>query len=124
MTDTATPMPPRPVMTVFMLVRTRRSWLSMPPAERFARLRALFDPLFAQFGDRVALRFFDVEFYDARVTDLLMWEVREHHAWELLVERLRETPFWDEWFEIVDILPSVENAYADNYDQRPVGVAA
>lgn len=116
--------PAKPVMTIFMLVKTRRSWLSMPPAERFTQLRALFDPLFAQFGDRIALRFFDVEFYDARVTDLMMWDVRDNHAWELLVERLRETPFWDEWFEIVDILPSVENAYADNYDERPVGVAA
>lgn len=119
-----TPNPAKTVMTVFMLVKTRRSWLSMPPAERFARMRSLFDPLFARFGDRIGLRFFDVEFYDARVTDLLMWDVRDHHAWELLVERLRETPFWDEWFEIIDILPSIENAYADNYAEEPIGVTA
>ncbi len=36
-----------------------------------------------------------------------------------LVEDLRETAFWDRYFDIVEILTGVENAYAKNYD-RPV----
>jgi hypothetical protein len=30
------------------------------------------------------------------------------------VEDLRETPFWDRYFSIVEILAGVENAYAKN----------
>ena len=36
-----------------------------------------------------------------------------------MIEALRETPFWDRWFQILEILPGVENAYAKN-DDRPV----
>ncbi|WP_222103452.1 darcynin family protein [Chitinimonas sp. BJB300] len=32
-----------------------------------------------------------------------------------MVEALRETPFWDRYFSIVEMLPGVENAYATNY---------
>jgi len=70
----------------------------------------------------VALRFYDVEFYSARVTDMWMWDAKDHHSYELLVEELRETPFWDRYFEIVEILPGVENAYAKNYDREAVTV--
>ncbi|GIL25383.1 darcynin family protein [Actinocatenispora comari] len=28
---------------------------------------------------------------------------------------LRETPFWDRYFQSVEILVGVENAYANNY---------
>jgi hypothetical protein len=44
----------------------------------------------------------------------------DHQAYELLVEDLRETPFWDRYFQIVEILPGVENAYAKNYNRTPV----
>ncbi len=50
-----------------------------------------------------------------------MWEAKHHHAYELLVEALRETPFWDRYFEIVEILPGVENAYAANYGRAALG---
>jgi hypothetical protein len=36
------------------------------------------------------------------------------------VEELRETPIWDRFFLIVEILAGVENAYARNYDRAPV----
>jgi hypothetical protein len=65
-------------------------------------------------------RFFDIEFYSARVTDLWMWEASSHQAYEMLIEELRETPFWDWYFSVVEILPGVENAYANNYGQAPL----
>jgi hypothetical protein len=49
-----------------------------------------------------------------------MWEARDHHAYELLVEAMRETPIWDRWFSIVEILPGVENAYAGNDGREAV----
>jgi len=105
------------VLTVFMLVKTLPEWLGFSIDERFRQLREHFEPILAKHQPKVTLRFYDVEFYSARVTDLWVWEATEHHAYELLVEDLRETPFWDRYFEIVEILPGVENAYANNYQR-------
>ena len=39
-----------------------------------------------------------------------MWQVKSRHAYEMVVEELRETPLWDRFFSIVEILAGVENA--------------
>ncbi len=53
----------------------------------------------------MSLRFFDVAFYSARVTDVWMWDAKDHRTYEILVEALRETAFRNRWFEIFEILP-------------------
>ena len=108
--------PFEPALTVFMLVKTMPEWLSLPVDRRFQLLKAQVEPLLRKHRADIRLRFYDVEFYSTRVTDVWLWEAREHHAYQLLVEDLRETEFWDRYFEIVEILTGVENAYAKNYD--------
>lgn len=110
----------QPLMTVFMLVKTLPAWLSLPPETRLAEVDAYLKPIVARFGEQVRLRFYDVEFYTARATDIWVWDVYDQHAYELLVEALRETPFWDRYFAILDILPGVENAYANSYQPTPL----
>ena len=78
------------------------------------------EPILEKHSPKVTLRLYDVEFYSARVTDLWVWEATEHLAYERLVEDLRETPFWDRYFQIVEILPGVENAYARNSKRSPL----
>jgi hypothetical protein len=107
-------------MTVFMLVKTSPEWLGLPIETRFAELRGQIEPILRKHVEHVTLRFYDAEFYSARVTDVWLWETTSHHAYELLVEDLRETPFWDRYFYIVEIIPAVENAYAANYRQKPL----
>lgn len=107
-----------PAMTVFMLVKTMPEWLAMSVDERFRELANHVEPIVQRHRERVRLRFYDVEFYTARVTDVWVWDALDHHAYELLVEDLRETPFWDRYFAIVEILPGVENAYAKNYGRE------
>lgn len=109
-----------PVLTVFMLVKTTPEWLGFSVEYRFELMRSQMEPILKKYADQVRMRFFDIEFYSARVTDLWMWEASSHHAYEMLVEELRETPFWDRFFSIVEILPGVENAYANNYGQVPL----
>jgi hypothetical protein len=77
-------------------------------------------PLLTKHRADIRLRFYDVEFCSARVTDMWLWEARDHHAYQLQVEDLRETPFWDRYFEIVEILPGVKNAYAKNYNREAI----
>jgi hypothetical protein len=50
----------------------------------------------------------------------LVWEADDHHAYQLLIDALRETPFWDRYFEVVDILVGTENGYARTYHVDPV----
>lgn len=107
-------------LTVFMLVKTTPEWLGFSIEERFAHVSRHFEIIVREHFPQVKLRFYDVEFYSARVTDIWMWEATSHSAYELLVEALRETPFWDRYFEIVEILPGVENAYAKNYERSPI----
>jgi hypothetical protein len=121
MSDAQTATTPfKPAITVFMLVKTRPEWLGFPVEKRFEELAAHVEPALKKHSAKVRLRFYDVEFYATRVTDIWVWEAADHHAYQLLIEDLRETPMWDRYFDIVEILPGVENAYADNYNRAPL----
>jgi hypothetical protein len=109
-----------PEITVFMLVKTMPEWLGFTSDRRFELLKSEIEPILHKHHQNVRLRFYDVEFYSTRVTDVWLWEASGHHAYQLLVEDLRETAFWDRYFEIVEILPGVENAYAKNYDREAI----
>lgn len=109
-----------PTLTVFMLVKTQPVWLEFPIAKRFAEGDKYIKPILQKHLGTVTLRMFDTEFYATRVTDLWMWETTSRHAYELVVEELRETPFWDNYFSIVELLPAVENAAAKNYQREPL----
>ncbi|NDW03413.1 darcynin [Jiella sp. 40Bstr34] len=106
-----------------MLVKTTRLWLDKPVDERFAWGEAVLEPILKKHASGVSLRFFDVEFYSARVTDIFVWNVVNRKSYELLVEELRETDFWDKYFGIIEILVGVEDAYADNYDRKTLASA-
>ena len=104
MTDT-----PSPVLTVFILVRSRRAWLDLSAEARTTAWAETCAPLLARYANKVRTRFYDAEFYNARFTDVWMFEVEEVRAYEALIEDLRDTPLWDVWFDILEILASVEN---------------
>jgi DNA-binding winged helix-turn-helix (wHTH) protein len=105
-------------LSVFMLVKTNLEWLGLPVEERFGLLAKHVEPILHKHQEKVRLRSYDVEFYSARVTDIWLWDAADAHSYELLVEDLRETPFWDRYFAIVEILAGVENAYAKNYGRQ------
>jgi hypothetical protein len=111
---------PRSALTVFMLVKTNPEWLAMPVEQRYNEVVKHLQPALDR-HPTVEFRWYDTEFYTARVTDTWMWETSNPHEYELVVEELRETPLWDSYFTIVEILPGVLNAYADNYGRNAVG---
>jgi hypothetical protein len=109
--------------TIFMVVKTTASWLAKPPAARFAFFDDAIKPILAAHPE-VTLRYFDVEAFSGEATDVLMWETRDLTRYQSLVENLRETPFWDDYFLIKFILPGIENAYAAHYKVEVLGQAA
>jgi hypothetical protein len=117
---TATTAPAKTVNHVsFMLVRTTTTWLALTPAQRFDFLGTTIAPILGRHPD-VSMRFFDSEAFHSGCTDVVMWETADLLQYQAIVEELRETPFWGTYFEIVDIVPAIENAYALHYDVAPL----
>ncbi|USX49974.1 darcynin family protein [Lentzea sp. HUAS12] len=102
-------------VTAFLLIKTNRAWLDLPVPERAAAFRENVLPAIEDKAKDVRWRYYDTEFYSARVTDIWVWEARDHDTFQLVIEALRETPFWDHYFEIVEIIVGVENAVTKNY---------
>ncbi|MYU07237.1 darcynin [Streptomyces sp. SID8366] len=109
-----------PPVTAFMLVKTTPEWLALTVQERVDAFTTQVRPAIEARTTGVRSRFYDTEFYSARVTDVWVWEAEDHHAYQLLIDALRETPFWDRYFEIVDLLVGTENGYARTYGLEPV----
>jgi Darcynin, domain of unknown function len=103
----------------FMHVRTTNAWLALVPKDRFGFLEEVIKPILGR-NPKVSMRFFDSEGFSADVTDVIMWESVEVMAYQAVVEELRETKFWGPYFEVVQIVASIENAYAIHYDVSPV----
>jgi len=113
MSDTATGFDA--TVTAFILVKTTPEWLGLTVAERITAFETNVLPTITGKVKDVRSRFYDTEFYSARVTDIWVWEARDHDAFQLVIEALRETPFWDRYFDVVEILVGVENGYAKHY---------
>ncbi|WP_369372952.1 darcynin family protein [Streptomyces sp. cg36] len=106
-------------VTAFLLVKTTPEWLALSVPERIEAFTTQVVPVIKARTTGVRSRFYDTEFYSARVTDIWVWEADDHHAYQLLIDALRETPFWDRYFEVVELLVGTENGYARNYDVAP-----
>jgi chlorite dismutase len=102
-------------VTAFLLVKTTPEWLALSVEQRINLFMAEIYPAVKAKVKGVRSRFYDTEFYSAAVTDVWVWEARDHQSYQLVVEALRETPFWDRYFQVVDVLVGVENGYAKNY---------
>jgi len=109
-----------PPVTAFMLVKTTPEWLSLTVQERVDAFTTQVLPKIKAKTTGVRSRFYDTEFYCAHITDVWVWEAEDHHAYQLLIDALRETPFWDRYFEVVDLLVGTENGYARTYGVEPV----
>jgi hypothetical protein len=103
-------------LTSFFMVKTSPEWLSFTFKTRLAHARDTFQPILDEFKGRVRLKWYDVEFYTAKISDIWMIEARDHHSYQLFCEKLRETPFWDRFFLVDDIFPGELNAWAKNYE--------
>jgi Darcynin, domain of unknown function len=107
----------------FWLVKTTPTWLAMPPlgaGGRFDFVEKVIKPILKQFP-KVDLRFFDAEAHTAVCSDVMLWTVHDSAQYSAMVEKMRETPFWDHYFQILHIIPALEDGYADHYEQAKVG---
>jgi hypothetical protein len=109
--------------TIFTLLKTARLWLDLEPGARFAFIEGKIKPILDA-NQAVSMRFFDSESYSARVTDVVVWETTDLGAYHRLIKSLRDTAFWDRYFEVLEIIPAVEDAYASYYGIAPLTSAS
>nr|WSZ12455.1 darcynin [Streptomyces canus] len=109
-----------PPVTAFMLVKTTPEWLALTVQQRVDAFTAHVLPAIEAKTTGVRSRFYDTEFSSARVIDVWVWEAEDHHAYQLLIDALRETPFWERYFQVVDLLVGTENDYVRTYRLEPV----
>jgi hypothetical protein len=95
----------------FMLVKTTTTWLQIPVKERFEFQKQIIAPILEKYPS-VKMRFFDSEAFSGHFTDVLMWETSEIKDYQFLIEELRETLFWGTYFEIIEIIPAIEQQFS------------
>lgn len=110
-----------PLLTFFMSLRAQPAWLALSRRRRAEFIAAEVRPVFARYP-QVKLRFYDAEAFSGRCSDLAVFETPDLRAYTFLIDALRDTPFLGlPYFEVLEIIPAVEDGYAD-YD-RAEGVA-
>lgn len=112
----------RPV-TFFMLLKSTPAWLSLSRTQRTAFIEEQIQPIFTRYA-AVTLRFYDAEAFSGRCTDVAVWETSNLRQYAFLIDALRDTPFFSQpYFEVVDIIPGIEDSYRD-YDAAMLAEAA
>ena len=102
--------------TFFMLLRSAPAWLRLSREDRQRFQAAYVAPLLVRYP-AVTLRFYDAEAFSGRCTDVAVFETADLQAYTFLIDGLRDTAFFSEpYFEVVDIIPAVEDGYAE-YDR-------
>ena len=105
--------------TFFMHLKTSNDWLALKPTQRHRFVDDVVRPILAAHPG-VSLRYFDAEAFSGAVSDVAMWETADVIAYQSVCEQLRETQFWGHYFDVVDIVPAIENAFAHHYHVDPI----
>ena len=102
-------------MTAFIHIKTSTEWLAYTIPERTERINKTLRPIIEEFRDTVIYKWYDTEFYAVNVTDIMVMDCKDHFAYQMFIDKLRETPFWDKWFTIEAIFIGELNAASKNY---------
>lgn len=89
----------------FLLLTATPAWLALTPAERQRIVSDHLEPVFLRHHDVVRARYFDLEAYSARPSDMMMLEFDEPGDHAQLVDELRNTPIFSKpYFVLEDLI--------------------
>jgi hypothetical protein len=96
--------------TFFMLLQSTPRWRALELDEQLARHDALLVQIFEAYPE-LSLRRFDSTAFAGRCSDVFVWETSDVAQYHDAVTALRDAgPLAPAWFEIVDVIPAVEDA--------------
>ena len=106
--------------TYFMLLNALPAWLGLERTARREFHTRVLAPILAA-HPATTLRYYDTEAFSGRCSDIAVFETEDPRDYSDLVEELRDCAFFAApYYQLVDIIPALENGYLD-YDRR-VGV--
>lgn len=101
------------VYTFFIHMRATREWLSLSRDQRNHFRDTVLNPIFARYPS-VKVRFFDVEAFTAKCSDIAMFETTDIRQYYFVIDAIRDSKvFTEPYFEFLDIFPAVENGFED-----------
>lgn len=101
----------KPQSFIFILLRTLPVWLALARTERAKIADAAFAECLKACPD-FSFRYFDAEAFSGTCTDIMMVPVRDMTSHAFALEALRDSPLFSvPYFEIVDIIPTLEDGY-------------
>lgn len=97
----------------FVMLRAMPAWLRLTRAQRAAVIAEHLTPLIAA-SKAIRMRYFDAEAFSASCSDVMMIETDDPKHHYFFMERLRDSVLITEpLFEVVQIVPAIEDGYAD-----------
>jgi len=102
--------------TFFIHLRATPAWLALSREGRAAYVAEAVRPVFARYP-AVRARFYDAEAFSGRCSDLAVVETTDLRQYRFLIDALRDEAFFGlPYFEVLEIIPAVEDGYVD-YDR-------
>ena len=95
---------------ILVLVKATRHWLDLKTAQRQMFFEETVIPLLRQ-RPEIRMRSFEPEAFSTRASDVMLCETRDLTAWAWFCDELRDSLFWDHYFQVLDILPTFEANY-------------
>jgi hypothetical protein len=102
-------------LTAFIHVKTSPEWLSFTIPERVEKINGSLRRILKDFSDSIIFRWYDTEFYTAKVTDIMVMDCKDPFVYQHFLDKLRETEFWDKWFIVEEIIIGELNAASKTY---------
>ena len=97
--------------SIFMHMNATKAWLKLSAQERRNYIIQELAPI-AQKYPTVSITFFDAEAYTARCSDIAILKTQALEDYAHLMDALRKSVLFTEpYFELVDIIPTVEADY-------------
>lgn len=103
--------------TIFINLKTRDAWLQLTVEERLKYIGRHIFPVM-QKHPAVKVRFYDAEFYAAKLSDVMLIETTDLRQYEGFIDALRDLEFWHKYFDVLDIVLTVENPMVDFANAR------
>lgn len=101
-----------PPYTILILLSATPQWLALSRSERTLFYERSILPLFKQLNSSLSVRFFDSEYFHARISDFLIISATELDQYKLLIELLRDSPVYAvPYFTVQDIVIGQENLF-------------
>jgi hypothetical protein len=103
--------------TFFMLLQSTPRWRALALDEQQAHHDALLVHVFEAYPE-LSLRRFDSTAFAGRCSDVLVWETSDVAQYHEAARALRDGgPLGAVWFEVLDVIPAVED---DGHDVDPL----